>query len=177
MKRKLAAAATAVALVLGGGLWVSTGSAASAGDGAARGWAGSRTWTAADERAAASRGDKGGRTLVVFARQVRAAVIDVGQRGFSSGDYEVFEDALFNARGKRIGGGSARCMVMVRTFRCDGTNRIWGVGKIEIAGSSFTDRDNRFSITGGTGRYRGAGGTMRAFGVPEGTRLEFHFAC
>lgn len=177
MKRRLVAAGAVVALVVGGGAWVGLGSAASAGDSGLRAWPGSKASAEGDVSAAAAKGGGDGRTLVVYSRELRGAEVDVGRNGFGPGDYFVFEEALFNRAGKRIGGDSVRCMLMVRTFRCDGTGRIWGVGKIEISGSVFWERDNRYSITGGTGRYAGAGGTLRVFDEPGGrSRLEFHFA-
>lgn len=175
MKRTLIAAVAAVALVAGGGLWVATGSAASAGDSGLRGWPGSKASAAGEVSAAAEKA--GGRhTLVIYTRELRGAGVDVGRRGESPGDYFVFEEAAYNRSGKRIGADSVRCMLMVRTFRCDGTIRIWGTGKIDVSGSFFWERDNRIPITGGTGRYAGAGGTLRVFDEPGGrSRLEFHF--
>lgn len=98
-----------------------------------------------------------------YTRDLRGQYIDVERRGESAGDYFVFETTAEKASGKRIGGGSIRCMIMVRTFRCDGTIRLWGKGKLELAGSMFTARHNTFSVTGGTGRFAGAGGVGRLF--------------
>jgi len=175
MKRKLAAVVTAAAVAVGGGVWTGM-SSASAGDSSltVRGWP-AKGSAAAAERFAADKGGRGDRTLVVYSRELRGQGVDVGRRGESPGDYFVFEGTAETRGGKRIGGVSVRCMLIVRTFRCDGTIRLHHHGKLEIAGSFFGPRDNRVSVTGGTGRFIGVGGVMRLFDEGGGDRVQLVF--
>lgn len=114
---------------------------------------------------AAGRGDDS--TLIVVVREVRDAFVDVGAEGFSPGDFFLFEDKLFNSTGtERIGRESVRCETgLLRTFTCEATLRINGRGKIRVAGTLFRRNDNVFPVTGGTGDFRGVGGTLQIYNL------------
>lgn len=102
-----------------------------------------------------------GKTLHLITTEDAGRNIDVGPRGVSPGDYAVFEETLRNEAGKVVGRDSARCMLMVTTYRCDATFRINGKGNIEVAASFFQGGGATLAVTGGTGTYQNARGQAR----------------
>jgi hypothetical protein len=120
------------------------------------------------EKAAADR-----QALVLHARSLREADVDAdGDGQFGPGDYFVFEEALRRPQSsRRVGTTSARCMLNTRTFMCDGTMSIDGVGKISIQGSLFSPRDVTLPVTGGSGKFRHVSGQFRVFEQPQGRSL------
>ena len=109
----------------------------------------------------------------LWARTVRDAGVDIGDDGFSPGDYFVFEERLFR-HGEQVGRDSVRCMVNHRSIMCDGT-LTRGSGNLEVAGTFFF-RDGgpiQLAVTGGTGRYRDAAGTFTVRDGGEGPRALF----
>jgi len=102
------------------------------------------------------------RVLSFRTRQVRDSFVDAdGSGDFSPGDYAVFEERLFRG-GEQVGRDSVRCMFSNRSVMCDGT-LFTGAGNIEVAGSQFFEgRGFQLAVTGGTGRYRDAAGTLAA---------------
>ena len=172
---KIAAVATVLA-VGGFGMAVSGGNSVAADESSSSRWSGGWPATSAGnaarstqaiEAAAAARG-----ALVLRARTLREAGVDANADGEGPGDYFVFEEALRRpGSARRVGTDSVRCMLNVRTFMCDGSLRIDGVGKISIQGSLFYERDNVLSVTGGSGKYRHATGRFRVFDRPGGATL------
>lgn len=158
-----------------GAVWFGAGGA-SAGSGEEKlGWPGRAVTSVAEaERvSAAGRGDDA--TLIVVAREVRGAGVDVGAEGFSPGDFFIFEEQVFNSTAtERIGRDSVRCEAGLRTFTCEATIRINGRGKIRIAGSSFRRTDNVFPVTGGTRDFRGVGGSLKVYETRRETVLVFN---
>lgn len=104
------------------------------------------------------------RTLTLVTEQKRARRVDVGAEGFSTGDFFVFEETVFNARGGEvIGEDTVRCEIGIRTFTCDATIKLDSRGKITVGGAFFSRRDNVIPVTGGTGNFKGVGGELRVF--------------
>jgi hypothetical protein len=106
--------------------------------------------------------------LKLVAIELQSEFIDLGATGPSLGDQLVFSEALFH-RGREVGMSGGVCTVThavppydVLTFHCVATlslrrGQITLQGLIEVQGE---DDPGPFTvaITGGTGRYRGAGG-------------------
>jgi len=65
---------------------------------------------------------------------------------------------------------SVRGELALRTFTIEGTIQIFRKGKIAIASTVFSERDNAYAVTGGTGAYKGVGGELSAFDWAAGTR-------
>ena len=98
--------------------------------------------------------------------------IDVGKNGFSSGDYVVFTDKWYNpATGARRGRDAGR-FTFIRplgkrngVFYIDATG-IFKTGKIMVSGAAtfakIEGKGAKFAVTGGTGAYREAEGTLIA---------------
>jgi len=128
-----------------------------------RGWPSRPVKSAAQAQALAERAGSGNDTLTVVTREERSRYVNVG-RGGPTGDFFVFEETVFNARGSRvIGEDTVRCELGIRTFTCEATIKLDGRGKIRIAGASFSRRDNVFPVTGGTNNFKAVGGQLKVF--------------
>jgi hypothetical protein len=108
-------------------------------------------------------------TKTIHVIQPRSAVfteVDVGATGPSPGDYVVITSPLLNpATRQRVGSGGVVCTLLrvTRTFpsQCVGTAH-FAAGDITFQGLfvSVTGKANVLAITGGTGAYRTADGTV-----------------
>jgi hypothetical protein len=117
--------------------------------------------------ASASAGTPGGGTFTVIAHHHSDTNIDLGRRGFSPGDVDLFTDWLGRG-GDRVGWltGSCRVVRVGRTTAdqlCDfdvslGGAQLTSTGQVRSTQSG----PGTFSlpITGGTDRYRGASGEL-----------------
>jgi hypothetical protein len=99
-------------------------------------------------------------TLHLTERQTFQQYIDNGAKGESAGDIRTFGGTVFED-GKKVGHDRIRCVVAAK---CDA--QVWITGGSLIAkgfagGQRFTAK-----ITGGTGRYAGARGTVTVVGGP-----------
>lgn len=102
----------------------------------------------------------------------RENLVDVGDPGDSPGDYFLFEATLKNRAGtKTLGRDSGQCTLGARTFICEATAQIFGKGKITVYGAFFGEFDPRIAITGGTGDFRDAGGTLAVTDAAHGNSL------
>lgn len=125
---------------------------------------------------AAATGHHGKLTIKATSKLDQVRVIDNSPVGDSPGDLLVFTEKLYNARGRQIGSDSATC---VRLFDpsslCTGVYRLAG-GRLmvqleqpSLSGTVAYDQ----AITGGTGRYDGARGTVRVAQSASGDRFTF----
>jgi hypothetical protein len=102
-----------------------------------------------------------GTTLHLTEKQTFQQYVDKGAKGESPGDIRTFGGTVYRA-GKRVGHDRIRCTVGAT---CD--TQVWITGGSLIAngfvakGPSFTAK-----ITGGTGKYKGARGTVSVVGGP-----------
>jgi hypothetical protein len=146
MRRRYAAVA-GVAVAMGTGLWALPLTSAGADD---------------------DHGEDGDHEVIrVMSREVDSADLDLGRRGFSIGDRFVFSDNLFR-RGNRVGTDHGDCVTTRiqgpgSAFQCTATAVLRG-GQITAQGAVMfrEDSSSRFTlaITGGTGRFRDAGGEV-----------------
>lgn len=137
-----------------------------------RGWPGRPVESKAQAQALAERTGDGNDTVSVITEEERSRGVDVGKDGNSTGDFFVFEETVYNARGSRvIGEDSVRCELGIRTFTCEGTIKLDGRGKIRIAGSLFSGRDIVFPVTGGTNNFKAVGGQMKVFSLSRDRSL------
>jgi hypothetical protein len=86
---------------------------------------------------------------------------DVGAVGDSPGDYGVFRDPVTNPRsGKTLGTIDVQC-IAAYSDQCRGSISLDGRGQITFDGITPLNVDpDEFAITGGTGEFVGAGGTL-----------------
>ena len=100
-------------------------------------------------------------TLHLTEKQTFAQYVDKGVKGESPGDIRAFGGNVF-LRGMKVGHDRIRCVVAAT---CDAQVWIGGASLISkgfvASGPNFTAR-----ITGGTGKYAGARGTVTVVGGP-----------
>jgi hypothetical protein len=116
----------------------------------------------------AAAGGKDKKTLRVVAEEIQTEFLDLGDPGPSLGDQIVFSEALF-IRGEEVGESGGVCTVTkasppydVLTFQCVATLSLER-GQITVQGLNESQGEDdpgpvSLAITGGTGKYRGAGG-------------------
>jgi hypothetical protein len=125
---------------------------------------------------AGGHGDKS-QKLRIVAEEIQSEYLDLGTPGPSLGDELVFSETLFK-KGHEVGTSGAVCTVVqaiapydVLTYHCVGTLSLKG-GQITLQGLIEVQGEDdpgpfRVAITGGTGKYRGAGGEAKVFDVGE----------
>jgi hypothetical protein len=94
---------------------------------------------------------------------VNETTVDVGAKGDSVGDLLTFANPIFDAANKvEIGSDQGYCVRVVvgKSWEC-----IWTLilksGQITVEGPFADSGDSTFAITGGTGKYVGAKGTLK----------------
>ncbi len=128
-----------------------------------------------------------GRTLKLIEQDESSAFADTGAKSrnrrnprFSGGDLHVFTSRVFNEANVRVGRLYAHCVAarggrtFVRAlFQCSGTF-VLRDGTI-VVNAAFRgnqdDEDVRLAVTGGTGAYQGANGSVTVRSLPRG-RME-----
>lgn len=116
------------------------------------------------------------RTVTIKARSQidQVQLVDNAPAGDSPGDLLMFTEKLLDSRGKRIGSDAASCVRMFdATSLCTGTYTLPG-GRVMVQllqpGPTGTYDQ---AITGGTGRFARARGTVTVAQRPDGDRFTF----
>ena len=96
-------------------------------------------------------------------RPVGETTVDLGPKGDSVGDMLVFANAVFDAANKtQLGADQGYC---VRTLVGKSWECVWTLtlhaGQITVEGPFMDEGDSLFAVTGGTGKYAGAKGSMK----------------
>jgi len=104
-----------------------------------------------------------GEQLKVVEHPVGETTVDLPPKGDSVGDLLVFANAVFDAANKtQVGTDQGYC---VRTLVGKSWECIWTLtlkaGQITVEGPFFDTGDSLMAITGGTGKYAGAKGSMK----------------
>jgi allene oxide cyclase len=101
--------------------------------------------------------------LKVVERPVGETTIDLGAKGDSVGDLLVFANGVFDAANKtQIGSDQGSCVrtVVGKSWECFWTLTL-KAGQITVEGPFMDEGDSLFAVTGGTGKYAGAKGSMK----------------
>ena len=101
-------------------------------------------------------------TIHVVERATSDTLVDNAPTGDSVGDTLGFGNALYDASNTTtVGTSSGQCVRTVpgASWECMWTNTLKN-GQITVAGPFLDAGDSTLAITGGTGAYRNAGGTM-----------------
>jgi hypothetical protein len=118
----------------------------------------------------------GQRTITLHARSEleRVQFVDNQPAGPSAGDVLLFTEQLFDGRGNRIGSDAATCTRLFdETSLCTGVYRLpRGRLMVQLLQPGPTGTYDQ-AITGGTGRYAGASGTVRVAQRAGGDRFTF----
>ena len=113
----------------------------------------------------------------VVEHAVSDTTTDTGAAGDSVGDILTFANPVFNhANTKQVGSDQGFCIRLVvgQSYECTWTNFLKG-GQIVVQGPFYDAKDSTLAITGGTGRYRAARGTMKLHALAGGTKYDFTF--
>ncbi len=102
-------------------------------------------------------------TIKVVERPVGETTVDLAAKGDSVGDMLVFANGIFDAANKtQIGTDQGYC---VRTIVGKSWECIWTItlkaGQITVEGPFLDEGDSLFAVTGGTGKYAGAKGSLK----------------
>ena len=99
--------------------------------------------------------------ITITNRQLSVVRVDVGRRGKSPGDMEIIRQRLFDRQGRVIGRAELMCtFVDSRRARiCRGTY-FMPKGRLVVGGSLSFRQFYNLAVTGGTGLYDNARGTV-----------------
>lgn len=105
-------------------------------------------------------------------------VVDLTTNGDSSGDLLTFHNELFDETNTQVVGSDQGECVRIEvgvSWECRWVNFLEG-GSITVEGPFFDAGPSALAITGGTGAYRGARGSMRLVPANDaGTEFDFIF--
>jgi len=91
-------------------------------------------------------------------------VIDIGERGDSTGDLLTFHNVLYNSTNTKVAGHDqgecVRIAPVAGTWECRWTAWISGMGSITVEGRFSDFHSTTLAVTGGTGMFKNARGTM-----------------
>jgi len=115
--------------------------------------------------------------LHVVERVTNETVVDLTANGDSTGDLLTFHNDLYDADNEVLIGSDQGDCVRVEvgvSWECRWVN-ILDNGSITVEGPFYDEGPSVLAITGGTGDYRGAGGSMRLVPLSDGTGYDFIF--
>jgi allene oxide cyclase len=120
---------------------------------------------------------KGGKTITVIEHATTDATTDTGAPGDSAGDILTFANDVFDRTDTRkVGTDQGYCIRTVPgvSYECNFTTLL-ADGQLVVEGPFYDANDSVLAITGGTGRYRNARGTMELHAREGGTSFAFVF--
>jgi allene oxide cyclase len=118
-----------------------------------------------------------GKAITVIEHATSDTPTDTGATGDSVGDVLTFANDVFDAGNtQKVGTDQGYCIRVVAgsAYECTWTTFLQG-GQIVVAGPFYDAKDSTLAITGGTGRYRNARGTMDLHARAGGTEFAFEF--
>jgi len=101
--------------------------------------------------------------IVVVERPVGETTLDLGAKGDSVGDLLVFANKVYDAGNKtQVGSDQGYCVrtIVGKSWECFWTLSLAG-GQITVEGPFLDTGDSLMVVTGGTGKYAGAKGSMK----------------
>jgi len=120
---------------------------------------------------------KGGKTITVIEHATNVATTDTGAPDDSAGDLLTFANDVFDRNDNhKVGTDQGYCVRVVAgvSFECNWTSFLAG-GSIVVEGPFYDTKGSVLAITGGTGRYRNARGTMELHAREGGAKFAFVF--
>ena len=118
-----------------------------------------------------------GKSITVIEHATSDTTTDTGASGDSVGDILTFANDVFDAtNATKAGTDQGYCVRVVAgtSYECTWTTFLPD-GQIVVAGPFYDAKDSTLAITGGTGRYRDARGTMDLHARAGGTEYAFVF--
>ena len=104
-----------------------------------------------------------GEKFVVVERPVGETTVDLGAKGDSVGDLLVFANKVYDPANKvQVGSDQGYCVrtLVGKSWECFWT-LILKEGQITVEGPFMDTGDSLMTVTGGTGKYAGAKGSMK----------------
>ena len=104
-----------------------------------------------------------GEQIKVVERPVGETTVDLGAKGDSVGDLLVFANGIFDSANKtQLGSDQGFCVrtIVGKSWECMWTLTL-KAGQITVEGPFMDEGDSLFAVTGGTGKYSGAKGSMK----------------
>jgi allene oxide cyclase len=101
--------------------------------------------------------------IVVVERPVGETTVDLGAKGDSVGDLLVFANKVYDAGNKaQVGTDQGYCVrtIVGKSWECFWTLTL-AAGQITVEGPFLDTGDSLMVVTGGTGKYAGAKGSMK----------------
>ena len=101
--------------------------------------------------------------IVVVERPVGETTVDLGAKGDSVGDLLVFANKIYDSANKtQLGTDNGYCVrtVVGKSWECFWTLTL-KAGQITVEGPFMDSGDSLLAVTGGTGKYAGARGSMK----------------
>jgi allene oxide cyclase len=101
--------------------------------------------------------------IKVVERPVGETTVDLGAKGDSVGDMLVFANGIFDSANKtQVGSDQGYCVrtIVGKSWECFWTMTL-KAGQITVEGPFMDEGDSLFTVTGGTGKYAGAKGSMK----------------
>jgi allene oxide cyclase len=101
--------------------------------------------------------------IVVVERPLGETTVDLGAKGDSVGDLLVFANKVYDAANKtQVGSDNGYCVrtVVGKSWECFWTLTL-KTGQITVEGPFMDSGDSLLAVTGGTGKYAGARGSMK----------------
>jgi allene oxide cyclase len=105
----------------------------------------------------------GGEQIVVVERPVGETTVDLGAKGDSIGDLLVFANKVYDSGNKTlVGSDQGYCVrtIVGKSWECFWTLTL-KAGQITVEGPFMDTGDSLMTVTGGTGKYAGAKGSMK----------------
>jgi hypothetical protein len=116
--------------------------------------------------------------IKVIERANTDTVIDTGRRGDTTGDLLTWHNPIFNAKDTHKTGHDQGDCIRINprqgTWECRWITWVPG-GAITVEGPFYDTHDNTMAITGGTGVFKNARGTMDLISRMGGTEYAFVF--
>jgi allene oxide cyclase len=115
--------------------------------------------------------------LVVIEHATTDTLVDLTTNGDSTGDLLTFHNDLYDESNSDVIGSDQGDCVRIEvgvSWECRWVNVLDG-GSISVEGPFFDAGPSALAITGGTGDYRGARGSMRLVSNEDGTEFTFVF--
>ena len=125
----------------------------------------------------ARHGGQHGKGSTVIEHATSDTTTDTGATGDSVGDVLTFANDVFDAGNtQKVGTDQGYCIRVVAhtSYECNFTTFLRG-GQIVVEGPFYDAKDSTLAITGGTGRFSRARGTMDLHALENGTKFAFAF--
>jgi len=116
-------------------------------------------------------------TLTVVEHAETDTVTDTGEKGDSVGDILTFANKVYDQDNKEnVGNDSGYCMrtIVGMLWECNWTLALKDSGTVVVEGPFYDTKDSVLAITGGTGDYADARGSMKLHARDDkGTEYDF----